>query len=71
MSRREQIVNDLNKEYVSRVGSNSIKKTYHDMVDSLSYRLLALYTYSKDPEPLRKRVKQTECPVETDVIKIK
>ena len=66
--RRDDTVQELNDAYSAQIGSKSIKKIYEGMVQDYSYRLLSLFTYSKQPVSLRNHLHAQECPVETDVI---
>ena len=63
------MVKELNDVYAAQIGSKSMSKTYADMINDFSYRLLALFSYSKQPVSLRNHLNAQDCPLETDVRK--
>ena len=65
--RRDKTVKDLNDAYAAQIGSMPMRKVYHEMIQTYSYRLLALFSYSKEPVSLRNHLHPQKCPVETDV----
>ena len=64
--RRDETVKKLNDYYANNIGSINIQKLYHEMVQRFPYRLLTLFSYSKNPTPIRKN-RYPEIPIETDV----
>ena len=65
--RRNEMLKELNEAYCEQIASKSIRQTYLDMIKNFSYRLLALFTYSKTPKLVRKHLQSLDCPLETDV----
>ena len=64
--RRDEVVESLNREYGQLIVGKTIQETYGYMVSMHTYRLLALFSFEKEPQLLRSRHRNVAV-METDV----